>query len=91
VIGVLFVMGQVLAWRQLSAAGWYLATAPSSSFFYILTALHAVHLAGGLIALGVVMVRTGPLVMRSFRALALYWHFMGALWLYLLLLLLIRL
>src|SRR5437879_9488080 len=45
---LLFVVGQYVAWRQLSAQGLYLATNPSSSFFYVLTATHALHVLGGL-------------------------------------------
>src|SRR5580704_15188267 len=47
-LGLLFVLGQVLAWRNLAAQGLFLATNPSSSFFYLFTALHAVHLLGGM-------------------------------------------
>ena len=43
-----FLGGQLLVWRQLSSAGYYLATNPADAFFYILTALHGLHLAGGL-------------------------------------------
>ncbi|MCS6937578.1 MAG: cytochrome oxidase subunit III, partial [Candidatus Bipolaricaulota bacterium] len=47
---VLFLLGQLLAWRELAQAGYFLATNPASSFFYLLTALHGLHLLGGLIA-----------------------------------------
>ncbi len=46
-LGLLFLAGQIIAWRQLAAAGMLLATNPSSSFFYLLTAAHGAHLAGG--------------------------------------------
>ena len=52
VAAIAFLVGQVLAWRQLVAAGYFLATSPASSFFYLITALHGLHLLGGLIALG---------------------------------------
>jgi cytochrome c oxidase subunit 3 len=47
-LGLLFVAGQYVAWTQLRAEGLYLATNPSSSFFYLLTATHALHVLGGL-------------------------------------------
>ena len=47
-LGLLFVAGQYVAWSQLAAEGLYLATNPSSSFFYVLTAMHALHVLGGL-------------------------------------------
>jgi cytochrome c oxidase subunit 3 len=87
-LGLLFVTGQVVAWRQLAAQGLFLATAPSSAFFYVFTALHGLHVVGGLMALSYVLRRlrriAGPVPRVALRAAALYWHFMGALWLYLL-------
>src|SRR5260370_40006794 len=50
-LGVLFLAGQYAAWLQLRAKGIYLATNPSSSFFYVLPAAHALHLIGGVVAL----------------------------------------
>src|SRR2546422_5537885 len=47
-LGLLFVTGQVLAWRQLATQGLFLATSPSSAFFYVFTALHGLHVLGGL-------------------------------------------
>jgi cytochrome c oxidase subunit 3 len=94
-LGLLFVAGQVAAWRELAAQGLFLSTNPSSAFFYVLTALHALHLLGGVAALGYILVRLhGPAARPSQAALgaaSLYWHFMGVLWLYLLLVLALRL
>ncbi|MEO8139680.1 MAG: cytochrome c oxidase subunit 3, partial [Gemmatimonadota bacterium] len=56
-LGVLFLGGQVLAWRALAGQGLYLATTPNSGFFYVLTALHALHLLGGIGALLYLLVR----------------------------------
>jgi cytochrome c oxidase subunit 3 len=95
-LGVAFVVSQLLAWRQLVRQGVYVATNPHSSFFYLLTATHGIHLMGGLIALVYLLIRTRRLETGE-RALAnrsavadavtLYWHFMDGLWIYLFLLL----
>ncbi len=87
-LGILFVLGQLAAWRQLSAQGLYLASTPHSAFFYLLTGAHGLHLLGGLGALGVVLLRAhrGAYTARDHtgvRVFALYWHFMDGLWLYL--------
>lgn len=88
VLGLLFIAGQVLAWQNLAGQGLFLATNPSSSFFYVFTALHALHLLGGVTALGYVLTRlyapaAGP-PLSALDATSLYWHFMDVLWLYLL-------
>ena len=90
-LGLLFVVGQLLAWRTLRAEGVFLATNPSSSFFYTLTALHGVHLLGGVIALLYVTVKSWQRskVGRAtgVQIASIYWHFMDGLWVFLLLLL----
>lgn|SRR5208282_1726542 len=92
-LGLLFVAGQYVAWLQLRSEGLYLATNPSSSFFYLLTALHALHVLGGLGGLIYVLRKLSKSVLRRNQlvATARYWHFMGILWLYLLLLLWMKL
>jgi cytochrome c oxidase subunit 3 len=92
-LGLVFVGGQALAWVQLRAQGLYLATNPNSSFFYVLTAVHAVHVLGGLGGLLRVIRKIGNSTLRksTLDATARYWHFMDGLWIYLLLLLWIRL
>jgi cytochrome c oxidase subunit 3 len=92
-LGLLFVAGQYAAWRQLRAEGLYLATNPSSSFFYLLTAAHALHVLGGLGGLIYVIRKLNKSVLRRNQlvAAARYWHFMGILWVYLLLLLWMKL
>lgn len=95
-LGLLFIAGQVMAWRNLAAQGLYLATNPSSAFFYILTVLHALHLLGGVVALWYVLGRlrraeSGRSPLPALGAAALYWHFMTVLWLYLLVVLAVRL
>lgn len=92
-LGLLFVIGQYIAWRQLSAQGVYLATNPSSSFFYVLTAFHALHVLGGLGGLVRVIRKLGNFSLRrsTLDATARYWHFMDVLWIYLLLLISVKL
>lgn len=92
-LGLLFVAGQYVAWHQLRAQGLYLASNPSSSFFYVFTAAHALHVLGGLAGLMRVMakLRNRSLRRTTLIATARYWHFMGALWMYLLVLLWVKL
>lgn len=92
-LGLLFVAGQYAAWRQLSAQGLYLATNPSSSFFYVFTAAHALHVLGGLGGLVRVIRKLNMFVLRrsTLDATSRYWHFMDVLWVYLLVLLLMKL
>src|SRR5262249_49547388 len=92
-LGVIFLSGQLLIWRTLAAQGIYLGSNPHSSFFYVLTGAHGVHLLGGMVALGAVTLRARQpdrKIGASRTALdvtALYWHFMDGLWIYLFLLL----
>jgi cytochrome c oxidase subunit 3 len=92
-LGLVFVAGQYVAWVQLRAEGLYLATNPSSSFFYLLTAVHAVHVIGGLGGLIYVIgkLSRGNLRRNQVVATARYWHFMGILWVYLLVVLWVKL
>jgi cytochrome c oxidase subunit 3 len=96
VLGLAFLGSQLFAWRQLKAWGLYMSSNPHSSFFYLLTGAHAIHLAGGLLGLTFLWLRsrrvtseTAVLSKRqaSADAVAIYWHFMDALWIYLFLLL----
>jgi cytochrome c oxidase subunit III len=88
-LGSLFVVGQYIAWLQLRAQGLYLPTNPASSFFYVLTAAHALHVFGGLGGLVRVAgkLNHGLLRRSTLDATSRYWHFMDVLWVYLLLLL----
>jgi len=94
-LGLMFVAGQSTAWLRLRAEGLYLATNPNSSFFYVLTAMHAVHVLGGLGGLTRVILKLrgpAPSLRRStLDATAYYWHFMGILWVYVLLIVWTRL
>jgi cytochrome c oxidase subunit 3 len=86
---VTFLIGQLLAWRELSVAGYFLASNPANSFFYLITAAHGLHVMGGLVGLG----RTTANVWRgaevsqvrlSVELCAIYWHFLLLVWLVLL-------
>jgi cytochrome c oxidase subunit 3 len=90
-LGLLFLAGQLIAWRQLAAQGIYVASNPDSSFFYLLTAAHGLHLVGGVLALLYVAFRNwrkSRITQATAASLAgIYWHFMDGLWLFLLALL----
>ena len=86
-LGFGFLAGQWLAWGELHSRGFYVSTNPSSSFAFLLTIAHAVHLTGGMIAL--LWAATASLLHRPVESrrivvdiTAWYWHFMAALWIY---------
>ena len=79
VLGLVFLAGQLVAWRQLSSDGLGLGSTPHASFFYMLSAIHGLHLLGGLGALVRVAVKD-----TAWRVAANYWHFMGVVWIYVL-------
>ena len=92
VLGLFFLRGQWIVWRELEASGFYVATSPSSSFVYLLTGTHGVHLLGGILAL--LAAGASMLLRRSAESRAVvldvtgwYWHFMTLLWVYILCLL----
>jgi cytochrome c oxidase subunit 3 len=90
-LGLLFVVGQILTWRALAAEGVFLSTNIHSSFFYLLTGLHGLHLLGGLVWFVTLLLRTRRLAITpgtdALALFATYWHFLAGLWLYLLFLL----
>lgn len=91
VLGLLFLAGQLFVWSQLSAAGFHLVGGTSSSFVYILTAMHGLHLAGGVLALlgaNVAAVLHRPVESRRIVVdiTSWYWHCMTGLWIYILIL-----
>jgi len=94
VLGILFLLGQGFAWRELREAGIFVATNPSSSFFYLLTAAHGLHILGGLTALVYVDVEAlslqlGPGKRTAVDVSAVFWHFVDGLWVYLMALFLV--
>lgn len=87
ILGFGFLAGQWLAWRQLASQGVYVATTPSSSFIYLLTVSHAVHLFGGIVAMAAVLIlsmqhRQPERQYIIVDAASWYWHFMALLWIY---------
>ncbi len=95
-LGLAFLAAQLVSWRQLARQGIYLASNPHSSFFYLLTGAHAVHLLGGLLALTFLWLRSRRKIVDAVLvakrqaaadAVTIYWHFMDGLWIYLFLLL----
>jgi cytochrome c oxidase subunit 3 len=86
-LGFGFLVGQWMVWGELKARGFFVDTNPNSSFVYLLTAAHAVHLAGGMIAL--IWAAATSLLLRPIEGrrivldvTAWYWHFMAVLWIY---------
>jgi len=99
ILGVAFLGGQLSAWRYLADQGIFLPTNPHSSFFYLLTSVHGLHLLGGLIALGYLMTRAwqghdrrhpradAQALSEMVGLVSTYWHFVDGLWVYLFMLL----
>ncbi|KVC67557.1 cytochrome oxidase subunit III [Burkholderia stagnalis] len=88
VLAAVFVIGQLIAWRMLAAAGQTVAGNPSNSFLYLLTGLHGMHVLGGLVAWALTIAllrRADPFrAQRAIALCAIYWHFLLAVWLVLL-------
>ena len=96
VLGAVFIASQLIAWIELVNRGLYMRGNPYAGFFYILTAAHAIHVLGGMVALGAILRRSWyPAVnneehiyrVNVTRAVGWYWHLMGGLWVVLFLLL----
>jgi cytochrome c oxidase subunit 3 len=83
---VVFLAGQILAWRQMAAEGYVPASNPADAFFYLITAVHGLHLLGGLVALARTIAKAWPGVATdqlrlSVELCAMYWHFLLLVWL----------
>jgi len=81
-----FLIGQLWAWRELIAEGFYVASNAANAFFYLLTAVHGLHLLGGLVALARTIDKAWRPVEQvalqtSVELCAIYWHFLLAVWL----------
>ncbi len=88
VLGVLFLVGQWIAWQQLAAQGIFFVSNPSSHFFYLITGTHGVHLVLGLLGLiaaaaGLFLLRRVELRQIIVDCTAWYWHSMGVFWIFL--------
>jgi cytochrome c oxidase subunit III len=87
VLALAFLAGQLWAWRQLNASGYFLASGPAIAFFYLLTAVHGLHLLGGLLVWGKTVVRMArarvePIDLRlSVELCTVYWHYLLLVWL----------
>jgi cytochrome c oxidase subunit 3 len=86
VLAFVFLAGQLVVWQQLRTSGYFAAANPANAFFYLITALHGVHLLGGLVAWGrtIAKVRRGHAaaqVRSSVELCAVYWHFLLVVWL----------
>jgi len=88
-LGLVFLTGQVAAWRQMAAAGVYLPTSPHSAFFFMLTGAHAIHVVAalGVLFWGAVVTLSGARDSRAWTSrLSLcrtFWHYLGGVWLFL--------
>jgi cytochrome c oxidase subunit III len=81
-----FLVGQLLAWRELATTGYGMTDNPANSFFYLISGVHGLHVAGGLVALGRATARAwreprSDKVGLSIELCATYWHFMLVVWL----------
>lgn len=81
-LGILFLAGQLLLWREFLAAGYYASSNPANAFFYLITALHGLHLAGGLFfwVRAVLGLRAANDVRLPVELCAVYWHFLLLVW-----------
>jgi cytochrome c oxidase subunit 3 len=82
ILGILFLAGQLLLWRELVQAGYYASSNPANAFFYLITALHGLHIAGGLFfwIRAVLGLRAGADVRLPVELCAVYWHFLLLVW-----------
>jgi cytochrome c oxidase subunit 3 len=88
VLGAFFVVLQFYGWKQLVGAGIYLVGNPSGSFLYVITGLHALHIISAIVFLLIVLnsavrKKIHSKNMTQIEMCTTYWHFLGALWLYL--------
>jgi cytochrome c oxidase subunit III len=95
VLAVGFVIGQYQSWGELVAQDIYFVGNPAGSFIYVFTGLHVLHLVGGILFLAIVIFRAFKYRVHSKNLLSIelcttYWHFLGGLWLYLYLFLIIN-
>jgi cytochrome c oxidase subunit 3 len=98
ILGTAFVVGQFLGWQKMTDMGYYftgMGSNTSSSFIYVISGFHGLHLVGGLVYLVIIFVKTFRLKVHSKNMVSIemcstYWHFLGVLWLYLFVFLLLN-
>lgn len=81
-----FLIGQLMAWRQMTDDGYLLSSNPANSFFYLITGMHGLHILGGLVGLSRTTVSAWngarPERLRlGVELCAMYWHFLLFVWL----------
>ena len=76
------VAGQLLLWNEFIRAGYFAASNPANAFFYLITALHGLHIAGGLFfwVRAVLQLRAGKDIQLPVELCAVYWHFLLLVW-----------
>ena len=86
---IIFLVGQVLAWQQLTASGYFLATNPASTFFYLITGLHGLHVLAGVVVMfyfagpGSKLWKSDPdYFTNRIECTGLYWHFVDLVWIF---------
>jgi cytochrome c oxidase subunit 3 len=98
ILGIAFLVGQLMAWSKMTEMGYYftgMGSNTSSSFIYVISGFHGLHIVGGLVFLMIVLIRTFRLKVNSKNMISIelcstYWHFLGLLWLYLFVFLLLN-
>ncbi len=89
---ILFLVGQVQVWKELAALGYVMTSNPANSYFYLFTAVHGLHVIGGLVALGIVIVgfyrkQSTAILARGISLCSSYWNFLFIVWMLLFILL----
>ncbi|MEI9920498.1 MAG: cytochrome c oxidase subunit 3 [Bacteroidota bacterium] len=88
ILGFIFVVGQLEGWLQLNSEGIFLIGNPSGSFVFVLVMVHAVHLISAFVFVLIILrnafrLKTAAKNILQIELCTTYWHFLGALWLYL--------
>tara|TARA_B110000438_G_scaffold146014_1_gene140579 strand:+ start:515 stop:1087 length:573 start_codon:yes stop_codon:yes gene_type:complete len=85
IFGALFTIGQATAWQELNAVGYFIASNPANTFFYLITALHVMHILGGMVAwvrvsFKVFSTSENSVTEHTLGLLGIYWHYMLLVW-----------
>ena len=95
VLGLFFLAGQLLGWRDMADSGVIFASSNAGNFMYVFTGFHGAHLLAGLIYIVVILIRTtrGKINEKNlvgYENCVTFWHFLGLLWIYLFIFLLVN-